>query len=656
MATDNITDKNTLKSWFRRGLKPLEVQFHAWMDSYWHKSESIPVGSIEGLENTLNQKAEDAAMNQISSDLEYHKTDESAHQDVRNELKEHTSNYEIHKSSEQIRSEIVDEDIPDTIARNQIVDEKLAVKVDKITGSSLVPDNEIEKLSNLGKYVSKVADIVYDGKTQLNITVANPSDRGNVQVESLILDEATAEHNGLLSVKHYNALLGLQMNESYLDKTGTPSATWQLSKDAGPKIKNSQGAFELRNARDDEYAGLTVKDLTIKGNVTQEGESFITKAETVEVKDNTLLLNSGETGAGVTKGVAGVEIDRGSLPAYNIYFDESDDRFKVGQGNDLWPIMLRNKEADLVGGAVLVWDSVTKKAKTGKNMDTELNKYLPLSGGTMTGCIAISDVLDGEIIKQGTSKILSLSKSSNTLSLGDASKYKVNFTSVGDLLHNGFIIYDSGNLNLSLLAKKTDIPTALKSPAALTFTGGATGSYDGSVAKTVNIPTTLPASDVYAWAKAPAKPVYSWSEIGSKPSFATESWVNTNAVTIGGTQTITGTKTFTAPVTSSAGFYDTSDKRLKSGIKSIELKSEKIQLYEFDKLDKHSVGVIAQEVESLYPWMVRDGEDGYKIVNYNEVLIMKCAELEAEIEAVRRERVTLEERLTRLEELLRKQS
>lgn len=37
-------------------------------------------------------------------------------------------------------------------------------------------------------------------------------------------------------------------------------------------------------------------------------------------------------------------------------------------------------------------------------------------------------------------------------------------------------------------------PTALKSPAALTFTGGVTGSYDGSAAKTVAIPTTLPAN------------------------------------------------------------------------------------------------------------------------------------------------------------------
>ena len=40
-------------------------------------------------------------------------------------------------------------------------------------------------------------------------------------------------------------------------------------------------------------------------------------------------------------------------------------------------------------------------------------------------------------------------------------------------------------------AAETDIPTALKNPYALSFTGGASGSYDGSTAKSVNIPTTL---------------------------------------------------------------------------------------------------------------------------------------------------------------------
>lgn len=55
---------------------------------------------------------------------------------------------------------------------------------------------------------------------------------------------------------------------------------------------------------------------------------------------------------------------------------------------------------------------------------------------------------------------------------------------------------------------------ARKNPAALTFTGGVTGPYDGSVAKSVYIPTSLPASDVYDWAKQPNKPSYIKSEVG----------------------------------------------------------------------------------------------------------------------------------------------
>lgn len=128
----------------------------------------------------------------------------------------------------------------------------------------------------------------------------------------------------------------------------------------------------------------------------------------------------------------------------------------------------------------------------------------------------------------------------------------------------------------------------------------------------------------------------------SLSGYATETWVNqqiaaidipdtSGFVTLTGAQTISGAKTFTNSngVRSTYGFYDTSDIRLKSNIQDIELK-DKINLYEFDKQGKHSYGVIAQEVEQLYPSVVNTDENGYKTVNYNEVLSIKCAELEAE--------------------------
>ena len=44
-------------------------------------------------------------------------------------------------------------------------------------------------------------------------------------------------------------------------------------------------------------------------------------------------------------------------------------------------------------------------------------------------------------------------------------------------------------------ATPADMPTALKNPNALTFTGAVTGTYDGSAAKTVNIPAAITVDD-----------------------------------------------------------------------------------------------------------------------------------------------------------------
>lgn len=147
--------------------------------------------------------------------------------------------------------------------------------------------------------------------------------------------------------------------------TGTTSPTFQVdSTSNGPKLKGKGGDLELRNAGDTDYAGLTLGNITIKGNVTQEGDTFISQAETVEINDNLLLINKGEVGAGVTKGIAGIEIDRGTLPNYQIVFDESDKRFKAGEVGNIWPLALRDEEVNMVDGMFVTWDSATKRLKT----------------------------------------------------------------------------------------------------------------------------------------------------------------------------------------------------------------------------------------------------------------------------------------------------
>lgn len=200
--------------------------------------------------------------------------------------------------------------------------------------------------------------------------------------------------------------------------TGTTSSTFQVdSTSNGPKLKGKGGDLELRNAGDTDYAGLTLGNITIKGNVTQEGDTFISQAETVEINDNLLLINKGEVGAGVTKGIAGIEIDRGTLPNYQIVFDESDKRFKAGEVGNIWPLALRDEEANMVDGMFVTWDSATKRLKTTNTVPsnrklffTDSNSYLQLmshdfSGTTLVQTLTYTNAKGSLFVSAGDSNL-----------------------------------------------------------------------------------------------------------------------------------------------------------------------------------------------------------------------------------------------------------
>lgn len=140
---------------------------------------------------------------------------------------------------------------------------------------------------------------------------------------------------------------------------------------------------------------------------------------------------------------------------------------------------------DSSGGVDLNWSNISDKptfatvATSGsyndlKNKPTipDISKYLPLSGSTMTGSI--------------------ITPADDDLGIIPASN---NYGQIGSSSKKFYRMYAS------------------------TFYGDLEGnvSWDNVTDK----PTSMPASDVYSWAKASSKPSYSWSEIGSKPSFAT---------------------------------------------------------------------------------------------------------------------------------------
>lgn len=103
---------------------------------------------------------------------------------------------------------------------------------------------------------------------------------------------------------------------------------------------------------------------------------------------------------------------------------------------------------------------------------------------------------------------------------------------------------------------------------------------------------------------------------------------------ITGDITCTGAATFSSTVAAEGGFFDTSDARVKTNVKEIDASdADKVKLVEFDRTDKehHGYGVIAQELEKVYPEMVNTDSEGFKSVNYNELTMVKIKYLEDKV-------------------------
>lgn len=159
--------------------------------------------------------------------------------------------------------------------------------------------------------------------------------------------------------------------------TGTTSKTFVIdSGNTGAMLKAEGGGMSARTKGDAGYANFTVQNLVIKGDVTQEGDTFITQAERVEVRDNMILINEGETGAGVTAGFAGIEVDRGTEQNFMFGFNESDGMFKIGKEGNMFDVALRQPVGDMTDGMFASWDAATKTFKTTNLIPPTLQLYL----------------------------------------------------------------------------------------------------------------------------------------------------------------------------------------------------------------------------------------------------------------------------------------
>ena len=141
-------------------------------------------------------------------------------------------------------------------------------------------------------------------------------------------------------------------------------------------------------------AGVTFgADVTITGDLTVSGALTSINTTNTTITDNTIVLNDGESGAGITAGTAGISIDRGTLDTATVLFNETTDVFEMKVGASLGTLNVDTVTGDLTGNSAGVHTGAVTGNLTGN------------SAGVHTGAVTgnVTGNLSGDVTSTGTS-------------------------------------------------------------------------------------------------------------------------------------------------------------------------------------------------------------------------------------------------------------
>ena len=140
-----MTAIETLKQWFSNLKKPTQEQFWAWLDSFWHKSEKIPMASVEGLDKLVEGTAS-------AEQLSNHLNDTQAHKVLFDEVKKQIQDINTILQVDDVSLDTLQEIVTELKNHRQLSD-LIGTKIDKeIFGLALeVTDNTILSKEHAGR-------------------------------------------------------------------------------------------------------------------------------------------------------------------------------------------------------------------------------------------------------------------------------------------------------------------------------------------------------------------------------------------------------------------------------------------------------------------------------------------------------------------------
>ena len=128
--------------------------------------------------------------------------------------------------------------------------------------------------------------------------------------------------------------------------------------------------------------GFETGYVEISGNLLVKGDQTTVNTAQLDIEDNIITLNSGETGAGITLNSAGIKIERGSLPDTFFKYDEDVNGFiAIDSASALMPLATGKIDSRSQN---LLLDAGTSTINVNPTVDYE-QKVFTYAGATLTG-------------------------------------------------------------------------------------------------------------------------------------------------------------------------------------------------------------------------------------------------------------------------------
>lgn len=494
--------------------------------------------------------------------------------------------------------------------------------------------------------ISKDNGNTADTSTTVNLPVASSTSAGSMSATDKIeLDRISTANFALRAVTPTASTVGIAASKTTISSGASaannitlPAATQSVAgvMTAADKVKLDVTLPNLINSNKTNIDNYTVNGFKISTNPVLDGADIKITGYTKPSTTRALAAADSVNGAlgklekklddevtnrtnAVSNLTNTVNSNKSTIDNYTINGAKISTNPKItvtvgGSGNAVTTASFSGTVLTLTKGAT--YNNYSHPAGSGASKSTGLYKFSTDSTSHISGITAVtkSDITALGIPSSDTNTTYSFSSGTG-----------------------GFTVTPSrGSSQTVSIGKPSTAGTADKVANTLTFTGYQSKSYNGSAAVSVAIPSRV--SDLtndsgYITSYTDTKNTTGSTNSSSKLYLIGATSQASSPVTYSNS----GVYTQSGAVYASAGFYDTSDMRVKDNIESIDVsKADKIRLVEFDRTDRehHGYGVIAQELETVYPSMVNTDENGFKTVNYSEIYAVKIKYLEDKIAAL----------------------